>query len=140
MLLISNRGFSNKIIEKGAKMNLKNQSKNPNQFLPVKQDEKTMAMLMWILNIFTGFIGPLVIWLIKKDESEYLNQQGKNYLNYAISYTIYIIGSLILTIVLIGYIPLFVLSIASFVYTIIGIISVNKGEDFVVPLTFEIIK
>ncbi|MCD9067465.1 DUF4870 domain-containing protein [Staphylococcus pasteuri] len=121
-------------------MNLQNQSKNPNQFLPIKQEEKTMAMLIWILNIFTGFIGPLIIWLIKKDESEYINQQGKNYLNYVISYGIYVIASFILTIVLIGYIPLFILSIAGFVYSIIGIISVNKGEDFVVPLTIELIK
>ncbi|WP_275126133.1 DUF4870 domain-containing protein [Staphylococcus equorum] len=41
---------------------------------------------------------------------------------------------------IIGYIPLFVLSIAAFIYTIIGIVTVNKGEDFVVPLTIEIIK
>ncbi|SCS69070.1 DUF4870 domain-containing protein [Staphylococcus caeli] len=121
-------------------MNFLNQSKDPNAFPNVSQNDKTMAMLIWILNIFTGFIGPLIIWLMKKDESEYLNKQGKNYLNYAISYSIYIIASLILTIILIGYIPLFILSVAGFVYAIIGIITVNKGEDFVVPLTIEIIK
>nr|WP_275114448.1 DUF4870 domain-containing protein [Staphylococcus saprophyticus] len=52
----------------------------------------------------------------------------------------YIIASLILTVILIGYIPLFILTIASFVYSIIGIVTVNKGEDFVVPLTIEILK
>lgn len=121
-------------------MNFQNQSKNPNAFPNVSQSDKTMAMLIWILNIFTGFIGPLIIWIMKKDESEYINRQGKNYLNFAISYTSYIIISWILTIVLIGYIPLFILSIAGSVYAIIGIVTVNKGEDFVVPLTIEIIK
>lgn len=121
-------------------MNLQNQSKNPHAFPNVSQNDKTIAMLIWILTIFTGFIGPLIIWLIKKDESEFINQQGKNYLNYAISYSVYLIISYILTLVLIGFIPLVVLSIAGFVYTIIGIVTVNKGEDFVVPLTFELIK
>ncbi|MBF2782338.1 MULTISPECIES: DUF4870 domain-containing protein [Staphylococcus] len=121
-------------------MNLQNQSKNPQAFSDVSQNEKSMAMLLWILNIFTGFIGPLIIWLMKKDESLFINKQGRNYLNYAISYTIYIIASLILTVILIGYIPLFILTIASFVYSIIGIVTVNKGEDFVVPLTIEILK
>ncbi|MBM2659155.1 DUF4870 domain-containing protein [Staphylococcus pseudoxylosus] len=121
-------------------MNFQNQSKNPHAFPNVSQNDKTMAMLIWILNIFTGFIGPLIIWIMKKDESKYINRQGKNYLNFAISYTSYIIVSWILTIVLIGYIPLFILSIAGFVYAIIGIVTVNKGEDFVVPLTIEIIK
>ncbi|MGK0555308.1 hypothetical protein [Macrococcus capreoli] len=39
-----------------------------------------------------------------------------------------------------GFIPLFVFSIASFVYAILGIVTTNKGEDYVVPLTFPIIK
>ena len=121
-------------------MNLQNQSRNPHAFQNVTQNEKSMAMLLWILNILSGFVGPLIIWLMKKDESAFINQQGKNYLNFAISYSSYFIISLILTIIIIGYIPLFVLSIAAFIYTIIGIVTVNKGEDFVVPLTIEIIK
>ena len=31
-----------------------------------------MAMLAYILGIFTGFIGPLVLWLIKKDQSKFV--------------------------------------------------------------------
>lgn len=121
-------------------MNLQNQSKYPNAYPNVTQNEKTMAMLMWILTFFTGFVGPLIVWLIKKDESAYLNQQGKNYLNYMISYSLYGIGALILTMVFIGYLLLFVLSIVCIVYSILAIISVNKGEDYVVPFTIEIIK
>ena len=41
------------------------------------KDDKTMAMLCHLLAIFTTFIGPLIIWLIKKDQSAYVNQQGK---------------------------------------------------------------
>ncbi|MGZ2417042.1 putative Tic20 family protein [Staphylococcus caledonicus] len=47
---------------------------------------------------------------------------------------------MILTAVLIGYLLLFVLSIVCLVYTILAIVTVNKGEDYVVPFTIEIIK
>ncbi|RIN85508.1 DUF4870 domain-containing protein [Mammaliicoccus sciuri] len=121
-------------------MNFQNQSKNQNAFQNVSQNERTLALLIWLLNFFTGFIGGLVIWLLKREESPFVDRQGKNYINFAISYSIYIVASLLLTIVLIGYIPLFILSIAAFVYTIIGMVTVNKGQDFVVPLTIELVK
>ncbi|KIX91485.1 hypothetical protein TP70_02085 [Staphylococcus microti] len=121
-------------------MNLQNQSKNPNAFPNVSQNEKTMAMLLWGLNIFTGFIGPLIIWIAKKDESAYINQQGKNYFNYCISYSLYVLAGLILSWVLVGIILMFVVGIAGIVYTVLGIIATNKGEDFVVPFTIELIK
>ena len=121
-------------------MNLRNQSKHPHAFTNVSQNEKTMGMLMWLLSLVTGFIAALVIWIMKKDESEYLNHQGNNYLNYASSYSIYGIASLVLTVVLIGYLTLFVVGIAGFIYTILAILAMNKGEDFVVPFTIEIIK
>ena len=41
---------------------------------------------------------------------------------------------------LIGYLTLFIVGIAGFVYTILAILAMNKGEDFVVPFTIEIIK
>lgn len=126
---------------KGAEaMNLTNQSKNPNAFPEVTQEEKTLGMLIWILNIFTNIVGPLILWAVKKDDSEYINQQGKNYINFAISYAIYGVGSLILMIVLIGYLTIFLVGIAALVYSILGIIATNKGEDFVVPFTIEIFK
>nr|WP_230454103.1 DUF4870 domain-containing protein [Staphylococcus hominis] len=40
----------------------------------------------------------------------------------------------------IGYLTLFVVGIAGFIYTILAILAMNKGEDFVVPFTIEIIK
>ncbi len=105
----------------------------------MSQNDKTMAMLIWILNIFTGFIGPLIIWIMKKDESEYINRQGKNYLNFAISYTSYIIVSWILTIVLIGYIPLFILSIAGFVYALLVLSQLIKMKILLYLLQLKLL-
>src|SRR5438105_4208934 len=52
--------------------------------LPNK-DETTMAMLCHLLAIFTHFLGPLLIWLIKKDSSPFVDDQGKESLNFQIT-------------------------------------------------------
>lgn len=125
---------------KGDYMNFLNQSKNPHQFQNLSTQDKQLSMLLWILALFTNFVGPLILWVMKKDESEYLNQQGKNYFNYAISYAIYAAVSFVLMAILIGYVTTFVLTVVCTVYTILGIITTNKGEDYVVPFTIEFIK
>lgn len=58
-------------------MNLQNQSKHPQMFNHVSKEDKTLAMIMWVLTFFTSFVAPLVIWLVKKDESESLISKGK---------------------------------------------------------------
>ena len=67
-----------------------------------------MAMLAHLL-VFTGYvvplgniIGPLIIYLIKKDESSYIRQHAAEALNFQISVLIYFILSLLLCFVLIG--------------------------------------
>lgn len=66
--------IGNNNLSKGAEViNLTNQSKNPNAFPEVTQEEKTLGMLIWILHIFTNIVGPLILWVVKKDDSEYIN-------------------------------------------------------------------
>ncbi|HDJ1899586.1 TPA: DUF4870 domain-containing protein, partial [Staphylococcus aureus] len=89
-------------------------------------DENIMAMLIYLLSLFTSIIGPLIIWLLKKDESKLVDRAGKNYLNYTISY---IIWSIVL--VVITFIGVFLIAtdisfiiIIGFIITFIGILSI----------------
>ena len=68
-----------------------------------EKQERTWAMLCH-LGAFAGLIfpfanifAPLVIWLIKKDESLFVEDQGKESLNFQISMTIYCVVAAILT-------------------------------------------
>ena len=72
----------------------------------LQPDEKTLGIVMHVLCLI-GFpiIGPLVIWLMKKDQSPYLDSQGRELLNFQISYFLYVLISGLLCAVLIG-IPL----------------------------------
>jgi uncharacterized Tic20 family protein len=52
---------------------------------PPSADDQNMGMLCHLLGIFTSFLAPLIIWLIKKDTSPWIDHQGKEALNFQIT-------------------------------------------------------
>lgn len=89
---------------------------------------------------FGNILGPLVVWLIKKDQSWFVNEQGKEAMNFQISLTIYAIVAAILIFVLIGIPLLFVLGIGWLVLMIMAAIKANEGVSYRYPLTLRFIK
>ena len=110
------------------------------EFSLPSDDEKLFAMLIYVTSFFTTLIGPLVIWLVKRDESKYVDFHGKEYLNFVISYFIYGIVSTVLMVVIIGFILLPVVGIAAFIFTIIAAVKAFQGEKYRIPLIFRLIK
>lgn len=109
-------------------------------------DEKTFGMLAHLAALagfiipFGNIIGPLVIWLIKKDQSAWVDEQGKESLNFQISVSIYAIIAGILTIIVIGIFLLIAVGIFSLVMIIIATVKVNNLEDFKYPLSIRLLK
>ena len=99
-----------------------------------------LAALAGFLMPFGSIVGPLIIWLIKKDEFPFVDEQGKESLNFQISVAIYGIVSAILIIVFIGIILLVALIIADVVLVVVASIKTNKGESYRYPLTIRLIK
>ncbi len=114
--------------------------------LQLTQDEKTFGMLAHLSALagfiipFGNIIGPLVVWLIKKDESAWVDRQGKESLNFQISVSIYALVAGILTLILIGILLLLAVGIFSLVMIIIATVKVNNGEDFQYPLCIRFLK
>lgn len=106
----------------------------------MSSDERTMGMLCHLLGIFTNFVGPLIIWLIKKDSSPYVDEQGKNALNFQLSFLIYYTVSGIFCIVLIGFVALWILEILALIFGIIGTVKASNGEFYKYPMAIELIK
>ncbi|MFQ5605955.1 MAG: DUF4870 domain-containing protein [bacterium] len=97
------------------------------------------ALSCWIGVPFGNIVGPLIIWLIKKDEMPFVDEQGKESLNFQISMTIYVIGAVILSIMLIG-IPLLIgLGIAHIVLVIVAAVKISDGDDYKYPFTIRFI-
>jgi uncharacterized Tic20 family protein len=119
----------------------------PEASLGAPSGDKTMAMLCHLLS-FLGFIGiplgnilgPLVLWLIKKDEDALVNATGKEVLNFQISASIYGIVCVLLAFVVVGFILLPILLIGVVVYTIIGAMKANEGLLYRYPFTIRFIK
>jgi uncharacterized protein len=104
------------------------------------EDDRLFAMLLYVLSIPFAVVGPLLIWLLKRDNSDFVDFHGKEYFNFIISFTIYGIVSSILMIVLIGFLLIFVVGVAALVLTIIAAVKAYQGERFRIPLVIRFIK
>ena len=89
---------------------------------------------------FGNILGPLIIWLMKKDEYPLVEKNGKESLNFQISFTIYAIICGLLIFAVIGFILLPTLVVIQLVLTIIASIKTSDGEQYSYPLTIRLIK
>lgn len=111
-----------------------------------ESQEKTWGMLTHLTALagyiipFGHIIGPLVIWLIKKDESAFVDDQGKESINFQISITLYAIVSAILIVVVLGILLLIGVVVFDVVMVIIAAVKSNEGEKFRYPLCIRLIK
>lgn len=103
-------------------------------------DERTLAAVIYVISFFTVFIGPLIIWLMKKDESSFIDFHGKEYFNFFISYTIYSIASGLLVFLLIGFVLLPIVGLYVLVFTIIAAVKAYSGEEYYIPLVIRIFR
>lgn len=86
-------------------------------------------------------LGPLIVWLIKKDEMAYVNDQGKESLNFQISMSIYALICIPLVCLAgLGAILAGIVAIVDLVFIIIASIESNKGKPYRYPLTIRLIK
>lgn len=104
------------------------------------KDARTMAMLAHLLGIVLGFLGPLIIWLIKKDEEPFVDDQGKEALNFQITVLIGLFASGILTFICVGFFTGLAIVIANLVLCIMAGMKANEGVTYRYPFTLRLIK
>src|SRR5918993_2525846 len=115
-------------------------TQQPNSFLGTEDqplstptsDERTMAILSHILSLVVWLFAPLIIYLVKKDESAFITSHAKESLNFQI--TIGIIG-FVLFISIIGILLLWVLGIVSTVLVIIATIRASENKLYRYPFS-----
>jgi hypothetical protein len=97
------------------------------------------SMLAGYLVPIAGFIAPLVIWQIKKEELPSLDEHGKLVANWLISSVIYGVVGFFLLFLIIGIPILAALGICNIVFPLIGGLKANQGEVWRYPLTIQFI-
>lgn len=89
---------------------------------------------------FGGIIGPLICWLTRKDESVWINENGKSSLNFQLSILLYMVLVFPLCFIIVG-IPLMVaLVFLKIICVIIASVKASKGEEFRYPLAIPFIQ
>ncbi len=86
-----------------------------------------------------AFLGPLIVMLTKGTTSPYVRRQAVESLNFQLSILIYGIVSLVLCLVLIGFLLLAVVGVVWLVFTIIGAVRAGQGEEYHYPLTIRLV-
>ncbi len=104
-----------------------------------------LAALLPILPVVGGIVAPLIFWQIKKDEHPFVNEQGKEAVNFQISMLLYaVIGSIVSLITCVGapLMPVIVLAvtIVDVIFLLIAAVKANDGFHYQYPLCIRFIK
>jgi uncharacterized Tic20 family protein len=112
----------------------------------LSETERNWAMLCH-LSAFAGFffpfggiIGPLICWLSRKDESPWVNENGKTSMNFQLSILLYMVLALPLCFILLGIPIVMFLGVLKVVCIIIASVKASKGERFKYPLAIPFIQ
>ncbi|MEX2353897.1 MAG: DUF4870 domain-containing protein [Gammaproteobacteria bacterium] len=109
----------------------------------VPKDARNWGMICHLVALagfivpFGNILGPLIVWVIKKDEHGFIDDQGKEAINFQLTMTLALIGSVILIFILIGFFLIFALCIFVLVMTVVAAVKANEGVYYRYPLTIR---
>ncbi|WP_436794756.1 DUF4870 domain-containing protein [Actinospongicola halichondriae] len=102
-------------------------------------DDRTLATLAHAGQIVGGFVVPLIIYLIKKDESPFVADQAREALNFSITVVLAMFVSFLLMLVLIGFLLFFVVMAGTIIFPILGAVAANRGEYYRYPICIRLV-
>ena len=97
-----------------------------------------------LLGVFFHFpghlLGPLILWLVKRDDAPELDAHGKEAVNFQISMLIYNVVAAFFCLILIGFFFLAVLWVLNAIFVIIAAIQASDGKFYRYPMTIRFIQ
>jgi uncharacterized Tic20 family protein len=100
-----------------------------------------MIALVGLLGNGIGFVvGPMILWLIKREDHPFIDEQGKEAVNFQITMCIALFISALLIFVAIGIVLLPIVGIVDVVLTIIAGLKAANGEHYRYPFAIRFIK
>lgn len=102
-------------------------------------NDKNIVTITHLGGILFSFVPSLIVWLLKKDDSEYIAAQAKEALNFQITLLLAQFVAYVLIFILVGFLLLGLIWLFNIVFCIIAAISSSKGEYYRYPLTLRLI-
>ena len=105
----------------------------------MNSDDRLMAILSHVLALVPGIgiLGPLVIYLVKKDESSFVRDNARESLNFQLTI---ILLYIILFITVIGIFLWWVVALLNTILVIVAAIRASENQVYRYPLSFRLIK
>ena len=112
---------------------------------PVKADTTlpTLCHLLALVGLtgipFGNVLGPLVLWLLKRNDNPEVDRHGRESLNFQISMTIYLFIAGLSVLIMIGFALFPILLVMNLVCIILASMKANKGDFYRYPLTIRFV-
>lgn len=104
------------------------------------ETHRLYAMFLHLSAILFGVFGPLVFWLVKRNDSRFINRHGIHAINFQLSMFAYSVAAFILCFFIIGFFILPFLPLLNIVCCLTAAVKAADGERFIYPLCFSFIK
>ncbi len=105
----------------------------------VSKDERTWAMVAHLIGII-GFLGPLIVWLIQREKMPFVDDQGKESLNFQLTVLIAWLISGVLSCFAIGLFVIPVIFLGNIILCILAALKANEGVAYRYPVIIRMIK
>ncbi|MDO5504548.1 MAG: DUF4870 domain-containing protein, partial [Actinomycetia bacterium] len=105
-----------------------------------EHDERVWSLAAHLLVFVGGFLAPLVIWLVFRGRSDFLEHHAKEALNFQITVLLAAGLFLIMILAFIGYLFLLLLAIAAVALPIIAAARAHGGDWFRYPVALRLVK
>ncbi len=109
----------------------------------ISDQERIYATWIHLAGLFIpvgNFLIPMILWLLKRRESHYIDQQGREVMNFQLTIIFYAIFALILIATPVGWIFIPVILLLHLMGTLTGALKTWQGRIFRYPVTFRVIR
>jgi hypothetical protein len=104
------------------------------------KDSKNLAVLCHMLGLITSFLGPLILWLMKKDNDAFVEHHGREALNFQLTLLIvYLVGGLLICLH-VGFFVIAAAWIGNLVFSILAASAASKGQCYQYPVCIRLIQ
>ena len=102
-------------------------------------DSRLWAMLGHLSGVLLSFVGPLVVWLVFRERSAAVDDQGKEALNFQITVLVgYVVAAVLagVTLGLLSFLP-FLVWVVNIIFCVLGGVAANRGERYRYPFAWR---
>lgn len=99
-----------------------------------------LSSLIGFIIPFGSVIAPLIVWQMKKGLSPFIDDQGKESVNFQLTMMIAIVISYLLVLILVGFILLGIIAIVEIILVVMAVVQVNEGKLYRYPIAIRFIR